>query len=133
MRVSLRVKSNTSSCARRNALTAFSSACAAIRPPPPIRQPDGPTFPISRTLLRLIGLDDNRAFALSGNSTSLVALSVSALNPRIILFPRVSDTLERPKELIAAGFVRGEQFVEVVSRDLETKEPRFYLVSFEQD
>jgi mono/diheme cytochrome c family protein len=92
-----------------------------------------PNIPDLATLIRLIGLDKDRAFALSGNSTSLVALSVSALNPRIILFPRVSDTLVPPKELIAAGFVRGEQFVEVVSRDPETTELRFYLVSFEQD
>ena len=45
------VKSNTSNCARRNALTPFSSAYAAIRPPPPIRQPH-PT--IYGTLLRLM-------------------------------------------------------------------------------
>src|SRR5258707_4642757 len=50
--------------------------------------------------------------------------SVSALNPRILVFPRVPDTLEPPKELIAMGFVRGEQFVEVASRDPNTREDR---------
>src|SRR5262245_49825020 len=59
-------------------------------------------------------------------------MSVSALNPRIILFPRVNDMLERPKELVAVGFVRGEQFVEVASRDAATGVANFYLLRFEQ-
>jgi YVTN family beta-propeller protein len=83
-------------------------------------------------LLRLVGLDRARAFALTGNSTSLVAMSVSALNPRIVVFPRVNDMLERPKELVALGFVRGEQFVEIASRDSATGAPNFYLLRFEQ-
>src|SRR4051812_42634104 len=83
-------------------------------------------------LIRLAGLDQDGAFALTGNSTSLVAKSVSALNPRILVFPRVSDSLEPPKELIAMGFVRGEPFVEVASRDPNTRELNFYLLSFER-
>jgi Cytochrome C oxidase, cbb3-type, subunit III len=112
-------------CAQKRGDSFFRRVCGS-----PVGRPNISDF---GTLLRLVGLDQTRAFALSGNSTSLVALNVSALNPRIIVFPRVSDTLERPDELIAVGFVRGEQFVEVVSRDLVTLEPRFYLVSFEQD
>jgi hypothetical protein len=92
-----------------------------------------PNIPDLAALEKLVGLNDNRAFALTGNSTSLVAMNVSALNPRIILFPRVDDTLRRPKDLIALGFVRGEQFVEVVSRDSGTDELNFYLFNFEQD
>lgn len=84
------------------------------------------------SLLKLVGLNDNRAFALSGNSTSLVAMSVSALNPRMIIFPRVGENLERPPELIMMGFVRGEQFVEVVSRDSTSGDYNFYLLAFEQ-
>jgi mono/diheme cytochrome c family protein len=91
-----------------------------------------PNIPDFKGLLALVGLDQQRAFALTGNSTSLVGQSVSALNPRIIVFPRVKDTLEKLPQLIALGFVRGEQFVEVVSRDLTTGEPNFYLISFEQ-
>jgi DNA-binding beta-propeller fold protein YncE len=91
-------------------------------------------------LLALVGLDqgqsagqgETRAFALTGNSTSLVAMSVSPVNPRIILFPRVGSDLRPAQRMVAVGFVRGEQFVEVVSRDPVTNDLSFYLVSFEQ-
>ena len=68
-------------------------------------------------LLELVGLSDQRAFALTGNSTSLVAMSVSAINPRILVFPRVDADLKRPDTMTAVGFVRGEPFVELVSLD----------------
>ena len=68
-------------------------------------------------LLELVGLNEQRAFALTGNSTSLLARNVSALNPRILVFPRVDDDLRRPDAMTAVGFVRGEQLVELVSRD----------------
>jgi hypothetical protein len=83
-------------------------------------------------LLELAGLSDERAFALTGNSTSLVAMSVSAINPRILVFPRVDDDLEPPETMTAVGFVRGEQFVEIVSRDTVTDDLNFYLIGFEQ-
>jgi mono/diheme cytochrome c family protein len=83
-------------------------------------------------LLEVVGLDEQRAFALTGNSTSLLARSVSALNPRILVFPRVDDDLRRPDSMIAVGFVRGEQLVELVSRDPLTDDFNFYLLSFEQ-
>jgi MYXO-CTERM domain-containing protein len=84
------------------------------------------------SLLALLGLADQRAFALTGNSTSLVAKSVSALNPRMLVFPRVEDDLKPPATLTAIGFVRGEQFVEIVSRDTASGDLNFYLLSFEQ-
>ena len=71
-------------------------------------------------LLELVGLDQQRAFALTGNSTSLLSREVSALNPRILVFPRVGDDLRRPDSMIAVGFVRGEPLVELVSRDPST-------------
>lgn len=83
-------------------------------------------------LLELLSLAEDRAFALTGNSTSLVATSVSAINPRMIVFPRVGADLLRPETMTAVGFVRGEQFVELVSRDRETGDYNFYLLSFEQ-
>jgi len=83
-------------------------------------------------LLQLVGLGDRRAFALTGNSTSLVAKSVSAINPRMIVFPRVGADLQRPDTMTAVGFVRGEQFVELASRDPATGDLNFYLLSFEQ-
>jgi streptogramin lyase len=83
-------------------------------------------------LLERVGLDERRAFALTGNSTSLLAKSVSALNPRILLFPRVDDELHRPETMVAVGFVRGEQLVELVSRDPVSDDFNFYLLTFEQ-
>lgn len=80
-----------------------------------------------------LGSDDPRAFALTGNSTSLVARSVSAINPRILVFPRVESDLKRLEAMTAIGFVRGEQFVEIVSRDSATSELNFYLIRFEQN
>ncbi|HEX6275267.1 MAG TPA: PKD domain-containing protein [Polyangiaceae bacterium] len=83
-------------------------------------------------LLRVAGLDGERAFALTANSTSLVTMSVSAINPRILVFPRV-DSDDPPLETMSAvGFVRGEQFVEIVSRDPVTEDLNFYLLGFEQ-
>ena len=83
-------------------------------------------------LLELVGLADQRAFALTGNSTSLVAMSVSAINPRILVFPRVDADLKRPATMTAVGFVRGEPFVELVSRDPASGDLNFYLLNFEQ-
>src|SRR6478735_1573567 len=83
-------------------------------------------------LLELLGLDEQRAFALTGNSTSLLARNVSALNPRMLVFPRVEEDLRRPDTMTAVGFVRGEQLVELVSRDSSSNDYNFYLLSFEQ-
>jgi hypothetical protein len=82
-------------------------------------------------LLRVTGLDQNRAFALTANSTSLVKTAVSAVNPRAIVFPRVDEKREKPAELTALGFVRGEPFVEVVSR-ASSGDYNFYLFTFER-
>lgn len=100
----------------------FARICSGVRP----------NIPDLASLLRLVGLAQDRAFALTGNSTSLVAKSVSALNPRIIVFPRVAPTLERKDDFVIVSFVRGEPFVEVTSRDTVTGEPNFYLFTFEQ-
>jgi mono/diheme cytochrome c family protein len=83
-------------------------------------------------LLDVVGLAEQRAFALTANSTSLVATSVSAINPRMLVFPRVGADLTRPDTMTAVGFVRGEPFVELASRDPNTGDFNFYLLSFEQ-
>lgn len=83
-------------------------------------------------LLEVAKLDRERAFALTANSTSLVKGSVSSINPRMIVFPRVDERRERPMEMTALGFVRGEPFVEIVSRDLDSGEYNFYLFTFER-
>jgi MYXO-CTERM domain-containing protein len=83
-------------------------------------------------LLQLVGLAETRAFAFTGNSTSLLARNVSALNPRLLVFPRVGNDLRRPDTMIAVGFVRGEQLVELASRDPGSGDFNFYLLTFEQ-
>ena len=77
-------------------------------------------------LLRLVGLEQERAFALTGNSTSLVAKSVSAINPRIIVFPRIAPTLEQTEDFVAVSFVRGEPFAEITSRDTVASNGRIH-------
>ncbi len=84
------------------------------------------------SLIRVAGLDEERAFALTANSTSLVMQMVSAVNPRAIIFPRVTEAREKPDELTILGFVRGDSFAEVVSRDTTTGEYNFYLFTFER-
>lgn len=112
-------------CARGRADSFAAALCATGSPPPLGSLAD---------LLALAGLgsDAERAFALTGNSTSLVARSVSAINPRILVFPRVGSDLTPPAAMTAVGFVRGEQFVELVSRDPVSADLNFYLVRFEQ-
>jgi len=110
-------------CARRRG-DAFAKALCGAGRRPEIRD--------FAELLEVVGLDEQRAFALTGNSTSLLARSVSALNPRILVFPRVDAELHRPDSMTAIGFVRGEQLVELVSRDPSTDDFNFYLLSFEQ-
>jgi cytochrome c553 len=110
-------------CARNRADSFAAALCSAQHP----------QISDLRGLLQLSGLGENRAFALTGNSTSLVAKSVSAINPRILVFPRVDSQGLRPGALTAVGFVRGEQFVELISRDAVSGDLNFYLLSFEQN
>jgi hypothetical protein len=66
--------------------------------------------------------------AVGGHSTALSARSVSAINPRVIVV-----RLEvMPDSLLALAFTRGEQFAELVVRDLDDEELRFYVVGFRQ-
>lgn len=102
----------------------FAKALCATAEPPAIRDLAG--------LLSIAGLGEQRAFALTGNSTSLVAKSVSAINPRIVVFPRVEEDLAPPASMTSVGFVRGEPFVELVSRDATTGDLNFYLFAFER-
>ena len=80
-------------------------------------------------------------FALTGHSSSLVARSVSAINPRAIMFtaPSQAPTTQQndgsfvaDPGFVAMGFVRGEQFVEVVGHDPQKDELHFYLMRFTQ-
>jgi hypothetical protein len=68
------------------------------------------------------GINGNPAFVLTGHSSSLVTRFTSAINPRAIIFtpPNSRGGVNAPKplaNLVAMGFVRGEQFVELVAKD----------------
>lgn len=74
------------------------------------------------------------AFAVQGHSSSLVGKFVSAINPRVILI----DSSVQPAagtanpNLVILGFVRGEQFAEVIAKNPEDNTLDFFLVGFKQ-
>lgn len=70
------------------------------------------------------------AFAISGHSSSLVLRSVSAINPRAILF--TPPTGNRIPGFVAMGFVRGDQFAEIIAHDPTSGILDFYLARFTQ-
>ncbi len=88
------------------------------------------------------GAQGNPAFTLTGHSSSLVMKSVNAINPRALLSTTSLGQCTSPEacnagqtsnpKLIAMGFARGEQFVELVTRDGRTRELMFFLLRFEQ-
>jgi cytochrome c553 len=66
--------------------------------------------------------------AVSGHSTGLSGRSVSAINPRVIATRM--DLLTSDFSTVA--FTRGEQFVELFSRDRLDRSLHFYLLVFQQ-
>ena len=79
------------------------------------------------------GTGGNPAFALTGNSSSLVARSVNALNPRAIIFTPSAGRGAggaAPPGFVAMGFVRGDRFAELAVADQVTNDVEFYLVRF---
>ncbi len=83
-----------------------------------------------KELIELLGLNKDSAFALTANSTSLVKKSVSSVNPRAIIFPKVIVDNTPPEELNIISFVRGEPFVEIATRN-SNGDYNFYLVVVE--
>jgi len=76
------------------------------------------------------GRRGNPAFTLTGHSSSLVARLTTTLNPRALIFtPPTGRTLPG---LVVMGFVRGDQFVEIVTSDRVTNELQFFLFTFKQ-
>ena len=76
-------------------------------------------------------------FALTANSSSLVARGVSAINPRLIVADRIGfgEDFQQPggiDDTLAMGFARGEQLVELMAFDPVADELNFYLLKFEQ-
>ena len=107
-----------------------------------------PTINSLVDLQKVLGLDfkagntknaqnGNPGFALTGHSSSLVTRFVSAINPRAIIFtpPPSTGRVNNPKALqsfVAMGFVRGEQFVELVSNDpTNGNKLNFFLFKFQ--
>jgi hypothetical protein len=80
------------------------------------------------------GSGGNPGFVLSGHSSSLVARSVTALNPRAFVF--TPPPLGADKAFVAMTFTRGEQIVELATRDPSAAQGKgalaFYLVKYEQ-
>jgi len=72
--------------------------------------------------------------ALTGHSTSLSKRSISAINPRVIMFRMVVDLLDEgrgPVEFTTLAFNRGDQFAELAIMNAE-REYHFYVVKFQQ-
>ncbi|MFW7380199.1 MAG: hypothetical protein ACOH5I_15405 [Oligoflexus sp.] len=72
-------------------------------------------------------------FALTGHSTSLVSRYVSPINPRVIIFSAPENASTPDPDFIVMGFVRGDQFVEIATREPRSGKLNFYLVDFKQD
>lgn len=75
------------------------------------------------------GLQSGSQFAFTAASSSLVGRFTSEINPRLLLF---STPNGQDPNMVAMGFVRGEQFVELVARDAQTSRLSFYLIKFTQ-
>jgi hypothetical protein len=130
-------------CARGNGDAVSKAFCATSTPP---------TITSITDLQKLVGLDfqpgniangtdGNPAFALTGHSSSLVTHFTSAVNPRAIIFtpPNTRGHVGDPPALasfVAIGFVRGEQFIELVSNDPTANhgegDLHFFLLRFTQ-
>ena len=84
-----------------------------------------------RSELGLNGASGNPAFAILGHSSSLVARSVSAINPRAFVFTPPPGRPERLPGYVVMGFARGEPFVEIAAEDAEQRKLTFYLFKFD--
>jgi len=82
----------------------------------------------SVTRLRAIRSGGVTAISLVGHSTSLSKHSVSAINPRLLQARARFPSLQ----MVVLAFNRGDQEVELISRDRVTGDLNFYLVSFKQ-
>ncbi len=70
----------------------------------------------------------NSGYAITAHSSSYVARSVSAINPRVILFARNPDGTDAR----TLAFVRGDHAVQLSAKD-STGETKLYLATFQQD
>jgi len=108
--------------------------CARGAADPVARALCGSPAPALRGLGDLYGAlglspDDGGLAAVATHSLGLAARTVSALNPRVVVFPRYSP-LEDDR-IAAAAFSRGEPFVEMVGYDPAADDFNFYLLAFQ--
>lgn len=68
------------------------------------------------------------AVVFTSHSTALSTRSVSAINPRVLLLQFERDG----HELLALGFTRGEQLIELIVRDRSDQKLRFYVIGYQQ-
>lgn len=85
-----------------------------------------------RDLYRVLDLSvgNNARAAVTTHSLGLSARSVSALNPRVIVFRNYSPVLEED-QIAAVAFSRGESFVELVGYDPTANDFHLYLLAFQ--
>ena len=78
------------------------------------------------------GKGGNPGIVLMGHSESVVAKSVSSINPRAILFPAnlTSATPSTPYNVLS--FTRGDQFAEIATFDPVAQQVNFYIVTFQK-
>lgn len=72
-----------------------------------------------------LGAPNQRLFAFTGHSSSLVVRKTSSLNPRSIIF-----SPDNTPDYATIGFVRGDQFAEIAAFDRTNNRLNFYLVRF---
>jgi len=78
------------------------------------------------------GSNGNPGFALLAHSSSLVARSVSAINPRAFVFSAPAGRPTRIPGYVAVGFARGEPFVEIAAESPGAgNKLSFYLFKFD--
>lgn len=91
----------------------------------------GLTFP-NRTIQGTNASNGNPGFAFSANSSSLVARSVSAINPRAFLFSPPQGQPTKIPGFVVMTYVRGEQFVEVAAQSPKgNNKLSLYIVKFD--
>jgi hypothetical protein len=84
------------------------------------------------------GLNGNPGFAMTTHSTSLVTRHTTVINPRALVFTaplgsgRQTAPFKPNPSYVAMGFVRGEQFIELLGKDPASGQPRFFLLKYEQ-
>ncbi|MFO0677521.1 MAG: hypothetical protein U0169_13380 [Polyangiaceae bacterium] len=82
------------------------------------------------TLAGKNGTGGNPAFAMTTHSSSLIARSVSSINPRALVF---TPPLRKTPGFVCLSYARGERFLEIAAHDATRDVVNFYLFVFEKN